>query len=189
MGDDNQGIFAGGMHFLKHLDQIVKAPQIDAGLGLVKDGQRGVSGDDGSNLDALQLAAGQAGVHITVDVVSRAQADFGEAVADIGQLYLASRGQSDEILHLDALEPDRLLEGEADAQLCPLGDVFVRNVRSVEQNSSGGRLFDSHDQFCKRGFAAAVGARDGDEGVIFKSKIQIPYDFLLSLGIIGYLKG
>ena len=43
MGDDNQGIFAGGMHFLKHLDQIVKAPQIDAGFGLVKDGQRGVS--------------------------------------------------------------------------------------------------------------------------------------------------
>ena len=34
MGDDNQGIFAGGMHFLKHLDQIVKAPQIDAGNSL-----------------------------------------------------------------------------------------------------------------------------------------------------------
>ena len=92
MGNDNQGIVAGFMHLLEHLNQVVEAPQVDSGFRLVKYGKRRVARHDGSNLDSFQLSAGEGGVNIAVDIVPCAKSHFREIIAYIGQFYLTARG-------------------------------------------------------------------------------------------------
>ena len=62
------------MKLLKYLNEVIEAPQIDAGFRLVKYGQLRASGNDHGDLDPFQLSAGQAGVHFPVDVLLRTQA-------------------------------------------------------------------------------------------------------------------
>ena len=57
VGNDDQGIVGVAVQFLKYLDQIVEAPEINPCLRLVEDGQRSVSGDNGGDL-GLRLRPG-----------------------------------------------------------------------------------------------------------------------------------
>ena len=69
MGYDQDGTVGVLPHALKHLNQVLEAPQINACLRLVKHGKLGSPGNNSGNLDSLELTAGQAGVDLAVDVV------------------------------------------------------------------------------------------------------------------------
>ena len=58
--------------------RLLEAPQVDARLRLVEDGQLGAAGQHHGDLDALELAAGQAVVHLPVDIVPGAQTDLAQ---------------------------------------------------------------------------------------------------------------
>ena len=154
------------MHLLEHADEVLEAPEVDAGLGLVEDGHLRAAGEHGRDLDALELAAGEAGVHFTVDIIPRAQADLGQVGAGLVGRELLAGGDADEIKNGDALKAHRLLEGEADAAARTLGDGHVRDVLAVEQDLTGGRLLDSGDELGHGGLAAAVRAGDDDHAFI-----------------------
>ena len=53
MGDDHDRAIGSLPHFLKHLDQVLEAPEIDTGLRLVKHRKLCAPGQDGGDLDPL----------------------------------------------------------------------------------------------------------------------------------------
>ena len=63
---------------LEGLGEPGEAPQVDAGLRLVKDHQLAVPRQNGGDLDALDLAAGEGHVHLTVQIVVGAQPHLGQ---------------------------------------------------------------------------------------------------------------
>src|SRR5699024_5614543 len=190
--DDDGAVGVLLLHPLKDLDQVLEAPQVDAGLRLVKDGQLLPAGQDGGDLDPLQFAARQAGVHLAVDVIFGAQAHLGQVGAGVGnaQGAVLAGGDPQQVQHLDALEPDRLLEGIADALVGPFGDAHMGDVLAVEEDAAGGRLLDAGDQLGKGGLAPAVGAGDGHEPPRRDGEGNIPDDLFLTLFILdveGYM--
>ena len=60
MADDQDAAAGLLVHLFKHADEVLEAPQVDACLRLIEDGQLGAAGQHHGDLDALQLAAGQA---------------------------------------------------------------------------------------------------------------------------------
>ena len=178
MGDDENGAVDLLMQVLKDLDEVGEGPQVDARLRLVKDGQLGAPGHDHGDLNALELAAGQGAVHLTVNVVLGAQAHLGEVVAGLRHADILAAGQGDEVLYRQALEAHRLLEGKADAPLGPLGNVQVGDVLPVQQDAAGGGLIDAGDDLSHGGLTAPVGAGDGHKALV-DGQIDIPQDALV----------
>ena len=124
MGDDHQHLVALLLEGLEGLDQALEAPQVDAGLRLVEDQKlRVLAGQHGGDLDPLDLAAGQRGIDLPVDIVVGADAYGVHHPVDLLIRDLAARGQRQHVPDGDALEPDRLLEGIGHARLRPLCDV------------------------------------------------------------------
>ena len=164
VGDDDHGGPALVVDLLEGLRQPGEAPEVDAGLGLVKDHELGVPGQEGRDLDALDLAAGEGDVHLPVEIIVGAEAHPGQVLA---ALVLAERiiaaGQGQQALHRDALEAGGLLEAVADAEPRPLGDGEIRDVLSVPKDLAGGGLDQAHDDLGQGGLAAAVGASEDHE--------------------------
>ncbi len=179
----------GVMQFLKYLDQIVETPQVNARFRLVKHRQRGVPGQDGGDFNALQLPAGQAGVHIPVDIVPGAQTNFGQIFAGPGGGEAASRREGDQVLDLDSLEAYRLLECETDTASGSLGDGKFRDILSVKKDTAAGGLFNAHDQFGQGRLASAVWPGDHDEAVIADGEIQVFDNLFLRGGRVRHLEG
>ena len=113
MGDDQDRAVDFFMHGLKHLDQVVKAPQINACFRFVKYGQLGASGNDHSDLDPFELATGKAGVHFTVDIIFGAQSHFRKIRTSLGYINIFSGSQGDQIPYSQSLKADRLLKSKA----------------------------------------------------------------------------
>ena len=95
--------------------RLLKAPQVDAGFRLVEDGQPRMAQKHRGDLDALDLAAGEGGVDLAVDVFARAQPHLAEHIAEPGLGKRFARGQLQKLTHDQPLEAHRLLEGVADA--------------------------------------------------------------------------
>ena len=57
VGDDQNGTTLTLVHILKDVDEVAKTPQVDTGLGLVKDGQLGAARQYGRDLNSLELTA------------------------------------------------------------------------------------------------------------------------------------
>ena len=72
MGNDDHARRVLTVELLKGLGQTGEAPQVDAGLGLVEDHQRGMTREQRRDLDALDLAAREGDVHFAVEIVVRA---------------------------------------------------------------------------------------------------------------------
>ena len=151
----------------------MEAPQINAGLRLVEQVELGCAGDQRRDLNALELAAGQARVDLALDIVHRAQPDFGQIGAGLVCCQSASGRKPQQVAHIQAFKPDRLLEGEADSKPGPLGHAEAGDIRSVKQNLALRRLFNAHNNFCKRRFPAAVGAGDYNEAVVLHREVYI----------------
>src|SRR5699024_8882036 len=111
MADDQDAAARLLVHLFKHADQVLEAPQINAGLRLVKDREFGAAGQYHRDLDALELPARKAVVEFAVDVVARAQADLAQVVAGFGHAGVFAGGQAQQVLDAQALEAHRLLEG------------------------------------------------------------------------------
>ena len=166
MGDDDHGAVQRAAQTLEHGDEIVEAPQVYAGLRLVEDGQPRMAQKHGGDLYALDLAAGEGGVDLAVDVLARAQAYLTEHVAEFGLGEFFARGQFQKLAHHQPLEAHRLLEGVADAAFGALGDVQIGNVLAVEQYAPALGPFQTGDDLGQRGLAAAVGAGDDHQRVV-----------------------
>ena len=155
------------MNLLKGLRQPGEGPQVDAGLRLVEDHELAVPGQDGGDLDALHLAAGEGHVHLPVQVIVGAQAHLGQVLAALvlGQLLVAA-GKGQQVADGQALEPGRLLEAVADAEACPLRDAQVRDVPAVPEDAARGGLHQAHDDLGQGGLTAAVGAGEHHQPVV-----------------------
>ncbi len=134
MGDDDHGGLALLVDLLEGLGQPGEAPQVDAGLRLVEDHQLAVPGQHGGDLDALDLAAGQADVHLAVEIIVGAEADLAEVAQHLSLLSFSFPAARQQVVDRDALEARRLLEGVADAAAGALGDGQVGDVLAVKQD-------------------------------------------------------
>ena len=169
VGDDHDGTVVDlCAHFFEDLDQILEAPEIDACLGLIEDREPGAACQHCGDLDALELAAGEAGIDFTVDIVLGAEPDFRQILACVSRSHIPACRKTDQVEDLDAFEADRLLEGETDARLCALCDVFVCDILAVQQNAAGCGLFNAGDDLGECGLAAAVGAGNNNEFIVIK---------------------
>ncbi len=163
------------------LRELGERPQVNACLRLVEDQQALWTGQDGGNLDALDLTPGEGGVHLPVHVVRRAQphpVQVGTALVP-GELLVA-RGQLQQVPYPQPLEPGGLLEAIADAQLGPLGDVQGGDVLPVPNNLPPGGLSQTHNGLGQGGFPPAVGAGDDHKGVVVNGEVDAPEDLCLS---------
>lgn len=158
VGDDNHGGVTLLMDLFKGLGEAGEAPQVDAGLGLVKDHQLTAAGQDGGNLNALDLAAGEGDVDLAVEIVVGAETHLREIFAALvlAEVCIA-RGDGQKVAHRDALEARRLLKAVADAEFRTLGDAKVRDVLTVEEDLAARRRDKAHDDLGERRLAAAVG--------------------------------
>ena len=80
--------------------------------------------------------------------------------------------------HAHPLEAGRLLKGVADAQTGTLIHAAGRDIISIEQDRSGRRLFDPHDDLRQRRFSAAIGSGDDREGIFGKLQADIVENLL-----------
>ena len=188
VGGDEDGAADGFPHVAEDLDEALEAPQVDARLRFVENGQPGAPGQHRGDLNALELSAGEGGVDLTVNIIFSAQTDLGQVVAGLAHAQPFFRRQPEQVQYGDALEPDGLLQGEADAQVGPLRDGAVCNILPVKEDLPLGGLFDAGNELCQGGLAAAVGAGDHHEFPLIYVKIQVADDLLLSL-FVGDIKG
>ena len=93
------------MNLLEGLGEAGKAPKVNAGFRLIEDHKLTVPGQDGGDLDALDLAAGEGDIYLPVQIVIGAQAYTGQVLtaAVLGELFTAG-GQKQQVVNGDALE-------------------------------------------------------------------------------------
>ena len=184
VGDDDQR----GLPLLvdgpEGLGQLGEGPQVDARLRLIKDHQPRLAGQNRGDLNALDLAAGQGGVHLPVDIVGGAQAHPGQILAALlpGQL-LAARGQGQQIPHPQALEAGRLLKAVAHPQAGPLGDVQAGDVGAIPGDGAPGGPHQAHDGLRQGGLAAPVGAGDDHKLMVSYGEGDVVEDTQLLAGL------
>ena len=179
--DDHRGVLA-AVDLFKRLGQAGKAPQVDTGLRLVKDHQRAVARQNGGDLNALDLAAGKAHVHLALQIIVGAQAHLGQvlAAAVLAELFRTGREQQ-QIVNGNALEAGRLLEAVADTQLGPLGDRQLRHILPVKEHAAGGRLHQTHNNLGQRCLAAAVGTGEHHQLIVGDGDADILQNMLHTL--------
>ena len=175
MGDDDHRAVLPGVDLLKRFRKAREAPEIDACLGLVEDHELRLPREDRGDLDALDLAAGEGGVHLAVKIIGRAQADLREILAGLApRQELLSRRDRQKILHADALEARRLLEAVADAAARALGDGKAGHILAVPEDAAACRHHKAHDRLGKRRFAAAVRPGENDELFVRDGEGNVP---------------
>ena len=138
------------VHIFKHMDQILEAPQIDPRFRFIKYGHPGASCHDGGDFDPLHFSAGKTCIDLSVNIVLCAQPYLREVLTGSGDCNIFPGCQPDQIKHGDAFKTYRLLKGIADAPLCPLRDVQVRDVLTIQIKSSLCGLLNTRDDFCQR---------------------------------------
>ena len=164
------------MELLEGADKPVEAPQVNAGLGLVEDGQARVAREHRGDLDALELAAGEALIHVSHKVVARAQAHGAQILIALLGRNLLARGELEELANLHALETGRCLETIADAHASALVDGSCGDVLALKVDAARRGLLDAHDEACERGLTAAVGAGDDRDFAGFDVQRQVVDD-------------
>ena len=161
----------------------MEAPQVDPGFRFIKDRKGGAARQHHGDLDALQLAAGQAGIQLAVDVVPGAQSHFAEVGTDFADVGIPAGGQVHQVADPQALKPYRLLKGVADAPPGALGHRKPGNILAVQQQAASGGAVDAGDDFGQGGFPAAVGAGDGHKAVLYH-QVDIVQDLTAFLGFV-----
>ena len=90
MGNEDQTFFLLFVDFFKPFDQHGKAPQVNAGLRLIENADFMRFCKNRCNLQAFHLSAGECAVHLTVQVIGRAESDGGEEFTALGFRQLFS---------------------------------------------------------------------------------------------------
>mgnify|MGYP003304188799 CR=1 FL=1 len=104
--NDDDGALGALVHGAEYLDQVAKAPKVNTCLRLVKQRQLGAACHDHSDFDTLELAAGEAAVHLAVDVFLGAKTHLGKILAGGGDGDLGACRKRDQILNGNALAED-----------------------------------------------------------------------------------
>ena len=184
MGDYKDISLGFFVHLFKDLDKIVKAPEVDSRLGLVKYRKLSSSRVDHSDLDSLELAARKRLVYLAVYVLLGAKTDLGEIFTRLRDRNFASCGKRDKILDRNALKSYGLLEGKADACIRALGYGHVRDIHTVKQYLTRACGVDSRDKLRESGFSASVRACYGDKALVYRETYVVEYlSFLACFGI------
>ena len=134
MRNNEDGTLGSFIHVAKNLDQIVKAPKVDSGLGLVKNRELCAACIDHCNLNSLELAARKRAVNLAVYVVLCAKADLGKICTRLGNRNVLARCDGNELLDGDSLKAHGLLESKADAALGALGDGKIGDVDAIQKD-------------------------------------------------------
>ena len=66
--DDDSVVWIDLMHLLEEPCELVETPKVDASLRLVEDSKTSVTGDNGGDFDAFELAAGEGIVDLAVEI-------------------------------------------------------------------------------------------------------------------------
>ena len=164
------------MNFLKGLGQAGEGPEVNAGLRLVKDHEAAAARQHRRDLDALDLAAGKAGIHVAVDIVAGAQADLGQVAAGLVVRHGRARRDVQQVAHLHSLEARRLLEAVGNAEPRAFGDGERGDVLPVPENGAGGSGIDAHNGAGKAGLAAAVRAGDDHKALVVYRQADVAQD-------------
>ncbi len=175
----NRTVLISFPHALKDLNQVLKTPEVDSRLRLIKDGQSAPSGKYRRDFDTFQFSAGKARVDFPPDIVSRAEPYFRQICAGIRNGKLPPGCNSEQINHFKPFEPHRLLKSITDSHLRALRNAFFRNIDSVQINPAGSRLFYSRNQFGQRRFTAAVWSGNHRKFVILYCQTDIADNFFL----------
>ena len=173
MGDNQDGAPLLRVEHGEGLGELGEAPQINPRLGLVKDHQLGVPGQNAGDLNPLDLAAGEGGIHVPVHIVVGAQAHLIQVVTALLPGQPLAGGDLQQIPHLQSLEPGRLLEPIGDTKLGPLGNGQASDIGSVPENLARSGLDNAHHRLGKGGLAAAVGAGDHYKFILIHSQVNV----------------
>ena len=176
--------------FSKTLMRFEKLQRSMPGLRLVENGELRAPREDGGYLDALELAAGEAGVDLAVYIIPRAHADAAEVVAGLADRELAAGGQAEQVVHRYALEAHGLLEGEA------YWPFLARSVTPRPVMSSPSRIMLPDVGFIMPAMMRArvllpppFGAGYGDEALAHREAYVVEYLLFAVLvrGGVGYV--
>ena len=147
---------------------------IEAGIGLIQDGELRFEHGHLEDLVALLLAAGEAGVDRAIEqglihlhdlhlVADQIQEVHGVEFVDAAVLADGVERRLEEVHVADAGDLDRVLEGEEDAFARPILGGHFEQVLAVVGDASAGDLvkFAAGEHLGQRALAAAVGPHDG----------------------------
>ncbi len=159
-------IHAGGDEF--------QSVDIEAGIGLIEDGQARFEHGHLENLVALLLAAGEAGVDGAIEqrlihlhgghfVANQIEEIHGVELRLAVSLAHGVERRLEEIHIADAGNLDRILEGEENAGLSALFGVELEQVLAVVSDGAARNLIKvaAGEDLGERALARAVGAHDG----------------------------
>jgi len=176
MGDDDQRCLLSGVEVPEGLGEPLEAPQVDASLRLVEDRHLQAARQDAGDLDPLELAAREAGIQFSVQIVLGAQPHVDQKVAGV-DAAVGTAGQVQEVAHRDSLEAGGLLEGVADAQAGPLVDVEGGDLLPVQEDLPPGGRVDPHDGLGDGGLPATVRACHHVDPVLLQGQADVCEDF------------
>ena len=100
------------MHFFEYVYQTAKAPQVDTGFRLVKNGKFGAARQNRGDFYPFKLAARKRRVYLAVDIIARTKTYLGKIIASVGNAYISSGGYAYNIVYGNTLKPYRLLKAE-----------------------------------------------------------------------------
>ena len=102
------------MKLFKFLDEVVEAPEVDAGLGLVKESNLCLACECHCDLDTLELTARKRSIDLTVDIITGAQTHAGKVFAGFVKRDVVACSERDQVFYGDAFKSHGLLESKAD---------------------------------------------------------------------------
>ena len=163
---------------LEHLDEIFKAPQINARLRLVEQEDISALRDRRRELYTLEFPAGKRTVNGAVDIVAGTKPDGRKTLAHPVGIQLLAARELEQFLYGYALEPYGLLKGNGKAFFRAFRHGYSGYVFAVEQDLSGSRLLKPHQNFYERRLSAAVRPGDDADRSVIKTQIHI-FEYIL----------
>ena len=123
-------------------------------------------------------------VDLAVDVIARAQPDFGQKAAHFRDGEFLPRRKRDKVLDREPLEAHGLLKGVGNAAAGALRDGKPRDVLAVQKDLALRRREDARDDLGERRFPAPVGSRDRDERLVH-GKRDVVQDLFVGVAVGG----
>ena len=170
MGDEEEAGVGLVVEAVDALGDDAQGVDVQAGVGLVQDGEAGTEQLHLEDLEALLLTAGEAGVDVALGEggvhpqVLHGLVDLADPLAHLGGLAVdGGLGRAQEVGHGDAGDLDGVLHGQEEAGPGSLVHAHLQQVDAVEEDLAVGDLIVgvTGDGVGQGGLARAVGAHDG----------------------------
>ena len=166
-------------NIFKYLNQILEAPNINTSLWLIKDRELGASSQHSSNLNTLQLTAGQGVIYLAVNIFLGAQAHLGQIFTGTILGNILTSSQTQKVNNLNALEMHWLLKSKADSQLGTFRNILCCNILSVKKQTTRANMVNAHNCLGQSGFTATIWAGYYYEFAIWNHQIHMVNNIFL----------